>query len=311
MIARSTLRLIGRRVSVWIQATRPSSFTATVAPVALGLALAWRNGRFDPLTAALTLLGAVLLQAGANLINDYMDHRTGADSSASLGPSRVIQDGLLTPRQVLIEACICLGVGALLGIGLAGIGGWPVWAIGAIGILIAVLYTAGPAPLAYRGLGEIAVFLAMGPGIVAGAYAVQTQTVTPGVLLAATPIGLLVAAILHANNLRDLDSDRLAGKRTLATRLGRRGAQVEYAALIAGAFAGVLAGVALGELPPAALIVVLLLPSAYQLVRTASATTDVAELNHVLRQTATLHLRFGLLLAASVAAWAWLAGAVH
>lgn len=308
MIARSTLRLTGRRVSVWIQATRPKSFAATVAPVALGLALAWRDGRFDPLTAALTLLGALLLQAGANLINDYMDHRTGADSSASLGPSRVIQDGLLTPRQVLIEARICLGAGALLGIGLAGIGGWPVWAIGVIGILIAVLYTAGPAPLAYRGLGEIAVFVAMGPGIVAGTYVVQTQTVTPGVLLAATPIGLLVAAILHANNLRDLDGDRLAGKRTLATRLGRRGAQIEYAALIAGAFASVLAGIVLGELSPAALSVILLLPSAYQLVRTASTTTHVAQLNRVLRQTATLHLRFGLLLAASVVAWALAAG---
>lgn len=308
MIARSTLRLTGRRVSVWIQATRPKSFAATVAPVALGLALAWRDGHFNLLTCALTLSATLLLQAGANLLNDYMDHRAGADSSASLSPSRVIQDGLLAPRQVLIGAWICLGVGAMLGIGLAWIGGWPVWVLGAIGILIAVLYTAGPAPLAWRGLGEIAVFLAMGPGIVAGAYAVQTQTVTPGTLMAATPIGLLVAAILHANNLRDLDSDRLAGKRTLATRLGRRGAQIEYAALIAGAFASVLVGIALGALPPAALTVGLLLPSAYQLVRIASATTHVAQLNRVLRQTAALHLRFGLLLAASVVAQALIAG---
>lgn len=308
MMAHSALRHSRRRVSVWIQATRPKSFAATLAPVALGLALAWRDGRFDPLTAGLTLLGAMLLQAGANLMNDYMDHRAGADSSASISPSRVIQDGLLTPRQVLIGAWVCLAAGAALGIGLASIGGWPVWIIGALGVLIAVLYTGGPAPLAYIGLGEIAVFVAMGPGIVAGAYAVQTQTVTPGVLLAATPIGLLVAAILHANNLRDLDSDRLAGKRTLATRLGRRGAQVEYAALMAGAFAGVLAAIALGELPLAALAVVVLLPSAYQLVRTASASTHVADLNRVLRQTGALHLQFGVLLAGSVMLWTWAAG---
>lgn len=308
MMAHSALHHSRRRVSVWIQATRPKSFAATLAPVALGLALAWRDGRFDALTAGLTLLGAMLLQAGANLMNDYMDHRAGADSSASISPSRVIQDGLLTPRQVLIGAWVCLAAGAALGIGLASIGGWPVWIIGALGVLIAVLYTGGPAPLAYIGLGEIAVFVAMGPGIVAGAYAVQTQTVTPGVLLAATPIGLLVAAILHANNLRDLDSDRLAGKRTLATRLGRRGAQVEYAALMAGAFAGVLAAIALGELPLAALAVGVLLPSAYQLVRTASASTHVADLNRVLRQTGALHLQFGVLLAGSVMLWTWAAG---
>lgn len=308
MMAHSALRHSRRRVSVWIQATRPKSFAATLAPVALGLALAWRDGRFDALTAGLTLLGAMLLQAGANLMNDYMDHRAGADSSASISPSRVIQDGLLTPRQVLIGAWVCLAAGAALGIGLASVGGWPVWIIGALGVLIAVLYTGGPAPLAYIGLGEIAVFVAMGPGIVAGAYAVQTQTVTPGVLLAATPIGLLVAAILHANNLRDLDSDRLAGKRTLATRLGRRGAQVEYAALMAGAFVAVLAAIALGELPLAALAVGVLLPSAYQLVRTASASTHVADLNRVLRQTGALHLQFGVLLAGSVMLWTWAAG---
>ncbi len=308
MIARSTLQRSGRRASVWLQATRPKSFAATVAPIALGVALAWRDGRFNPITATLTLLGAVLLQAGANLLNDYMDHRTGADSTASLGPSRVIRDGLLAPRQVLIGAWVCLSAGAILGVGLAWIGGWPVWAIGALGILIAVLYTAGPAPLAYLGFGEIAVFVAMGPGMVAGAYAVQTQTVTPGVLLAATPIGLLVAAILHANNLRDLDSDRQAGKRTLATRLGRRGAQIEFVVLMAGAFIGVLAGVMVGALPLTTPVVAVLLPQAYRLIHTALSTTDVPALNGVLRQTAALHMRFGLLLAASVVAWTWAAG---
>jgi len=313
MTARSAHPRVNRRPSlwVWVQAARPQSFAATVAPVSLGLALAWRDGRFDALTAAATLIAAVLLQAGANLLNDYMDHRAGADSSASLGPSRVIEDGLLSPRQVLIGAWACLGAGATLGVGLACIGGWPVWALGALGVLIAALYTAGPAPLAYIGLGEAAVFVAMGPGMVAGAYAVQTQTITPGALLAATPIGLLVAAILHANNLRDLDSDRRAGKRTLATRLGRRGAQVEYAVLMAGAFAGVPAGIALGALPPTALAIVALLPAASTLVSTASSVTDTPALNRVLRQTAALHLRFGLLLAASVVAWGWLAGAAR
>ncbi|MCS7061711.1 MAG: 1,4-dihydroxy-2-naphthoate octaprenyltransferase [Anaerolineae bacterium] len=308
MTSQPSMRSADQRLWTWFYATRPQSFSATFAPVSLGLALAWQAGHFNLFSALVTLLAALLLQAGANLVNEYMDYRKGADSTASIAPSRVIRDGLLTPHQVWMGAWVSLGAGALLGIGLAWMGGWPVWVIGALGVLSAVLYTAGPLPFAYVGLGEVVVFLAMGPGIVAGTYAVQTQTITFSVLLAAVPIGLLVAAILHANNLRDLDHDRSVGKRTVATRLGRRGAQIEYLTLAGGAFVAVPVSVVVGALPPSALVVGILLPQLYSLIHIAFSREDMPSLNTVLRQTAALHLRFGLLLAASVVIWNWVAG---
>lgn len=281
---------------VWWRAVRPKSFTATTTPVAIGIGAAALDGRFALGWALLTLLGAILLQAGTNLLNDYFDHRSGVDSSASLSPSGVIQQGLLSPRAVLIGGALCFGLAALLGIALALHGGPAIWALGLLGVAIGVLYTAGPLPLAYVGLGEIAVFLAMGVGIVLGAYVVQTQRLSWAPALAGVPIGLLVAAILHANNLRDIPTDRAQGKRTLAARFGRRFARREYALLVYGAYALLLPLLAANRaMGLAALPTLLTLPRARELVREAFATEDVARLNRVLRGTAALHGRFGLL----------------
>lgn len=282
--------------SVWWLAVRPKSFTATTTPVAIGVGIAALHGVFAPGWALLTLLGAALLQAGTNLFNDYFDHRNGVDSSASLSPSGVIQRGLLSPRAVLVGGLLCFAIAAALGIVLALRGGLIVWGLGIIGVLIGVLYTAGPAPLAYIGLGEIAVFLAMGVGIVLGSYVVQTQQWSWAAVVAGAPIGLLVAAILHANNLRDIPTDRVQGKRTLAARFGRRFARREYAALVFGAYTLLLPLLLIDRrLGVSALPVLITLPNAIALVREAWATDDVARLNRVLRGTAALHGRWGLL----------------
>ncbi|HEY0734944.1 MAG TPA: 1,4-dihydroxy-2-naphthoate octaprenyltransferase [Herpetosiphonaceae bacterium] len=287
-------------LAIWWRAIRPKSFTATFTPVAIGIGCAALDSVFAPLWALLTLVAALLLQAGTNLLNDYFDHRNQVDSSASLSPSGVIQQGLLTPRAVLIGGGGCFGLAALLGIALALHGGPLIWLLGVIGVLIGVLYTAGPAPLAYIGLGEIAVFIAMGPGMVLGAYSVQTQGWSWTPLLAGTPIGLLVAAIMHANNLRDIETDRTQNKRTLAARFGRRFAQREYALLVLGAYSVLVPLLALDlRLGLSALPVLLTLPQAWRLVREAFATDDPVRLNRVLRGTAVLHGRWG---------WLWLLG---
>lgn len=289
-------------LAVWWRAIRPKSFTATFTPVAIGIGCAALDSVFAPLWALLTLVAALLLQAGTNLLNDYFDHRNEVDSSASLSPSGVIQQGLLTPRAVLIGGAGCFGLATLLGIALALHGGPLIWLLGVIGVLIGVLYTAGPAPLAYIGLGEIAVFIAMGPGMVLGAYVVQTQQWNWTPLLAGTPIGLLVAAIMHANNLRDIETDRTQGKRTLAARFGRRFAQREYALLVLGGYSLLLPLLALDlRLGLSALPVLLTLPQAWRLVREGFATDDPVRLNRVLRGTAVLHGRWG---------WLWLIGLI-
>lgn len=287
--------------ATWWRAIRPKSFSATTTPVLVGIGIAGLDGRFAPGWAVLTLLGALLLQAGTNLLNDYFDNRNGVDSSASLSPSGVIQQGLLTPRAVLVGGLLCFALAALLGVRLALHGGPIIWALGVLGVLIGLLYTAGPAPLAYIGLGEVAVFLAMGPGIVLGSYVVQTQQWSGAALLAGAPIGLLVAAILHANNLRDIPTDRAQGKRTLAARWGRRFAQREYALLVYGAYGLLLPLLLLdARLGLAALPTLLLLPHARSLVHEARTTEDYTRLNGVLRGTASLHGRFGSLWALGI-----------
>lgn len=288
--------------TVWWRAVRPKSFTATTTPVLVGIALAALHGAFAPLWAVLTLVAALLLQAGTNLVNDYFDHRNGVDTSASGNPSNVIQHGLLAPRAVLGGGLLCFVLGAAIGVVLALHGGPLVWALGVLGVVIGFLYTAGPFPFAYIGLGEIVVFVAMGPAMVLGSYVVQTSRFSPMALGVGVPIGLLVAAFLHANNMRDIAIDRAQGKRTLAVRFGRAFARREYRLLVLGAFVVLLllavfdTTLLLAALPPLATV-----PAALRLVRVADSSDDYAQLNGVLRGTAALHGRFGWLWAGGIA----------
>lgn len=281
--------------SIWWQAIRPRSFAATLSPIAIGIAIAALEGAFAPGWAVLTLLGALLLQAGTNLLNDFFDFRSGVDTPENR-PTSVLTQGRLSPRAVLIGGATCFVVAAALGIVLALRGGPIIWALGMIGVAIGLLYTAGPAPLAYVGLGEIAVFFAMGVAMVLGAYVVQTRAWSAIPALAGVPIGLLVAAHLHANNLRDIPIDRASGKRTLAARQGWRFARNEYAALVIGAYVALLLLLLIAPLiGVAGLLALTTFPRASALVREAYATTDYDRLNRVLRGTAALNGRFGLL----------------
>src|SRR5215472_9165601 len=217
--------------AIWFQAIRAVSLSAAAIPVLLGVAIAARDGFFAPGRMVLALIGAMAIQAGTNLINDYYDYTSGADSSESLGPSMVIQRGLLAPEQVWRGGLIAFAIGAVLGLVLVYLCGWPILAIGVPSVAAGYFYTARPIALAYVALGELTVFLFMGPVIVVGAYYVMALHFTWGALLASLPLGFLVAGILHANNIRDIDSDIIHGKRTLATFLGRTRANYELAAI--------------------------------------------------------------------------------
>jgi 1,4-dihydroxy-2-naphthoate octaprenyltransferase len=288
------------RWRIWLQAVRVFSFPASVVPIIVAAALAAAAGAFDAPLVVLMLVASVACHAGANLANDYYDDRRGLDTVDSLGPSKVIQQGLLSPAEVRRGMVVAFGIATLLGLVVVAVRGWPVFVLALLCLGAAYFYTGGPRPLGYVALGELTVALAMGLGMVGGAYYVLAGRVTTPVVLAALAVACLVAAILHANNLRDLEGDRAADKVTLATLLGRRNADREYAVLLAGAYVAVVlvAVVERGWWP--VLLVFTSLPRAVGLVRAAYAAATPAALNPVVRGTAALHLRFGLLLAGGI-----------
>ena len=215
-------------VGVWVQAARPRTLLAAVAPVTMGGALAWADGRFAPLPAAAALVGALLIQIGTNLANDYYDFRRGGDADDRVGPERVTQSGRVPPERVLRGAAVAFGLALLVGVYLVAVGGWPILVIGVLSLVFGWAYTGGPWPLAYHGLGDPFVLLFFGPVAVAGTYWVQALTLPPGPVVAGVGVGALNTAVLVANNLRDLESDRRAGKRTLAVAWGRGFGRAEY-----------------------------------------------------------------------------------
>ncbi len=223
-------------VAVWIQAIRAPSLSAAAIPVLLGVAVAAREGFFSFGRMILALVGAMAIQAGTNLINDYYDFRSGADSEQSLGPSMVIQRGLLSADQVWRGGIVAFAIGALIGLVLVYLCGWPILAIGIPSVAAGYFYTASPVSLAYVALGELTVFIFMGPAIVVGAYFVMAMHFSASAIWASIPLGFLVAGILHANNIRDIESDTRHGKRTLATMLGRAGANYELITLDVAAY---------------------------------------------------------------------------
>jgi 1,4-dihydroxy-2-naphthoate polyprenyltransferase len=267
----------------------------------LGASIAAYDGSFSPWLFLLTLVGSVAIQAGTNLINEYYDDLKGIDKVQVFGIGGAIQKGELSARAVLVAGLLAFSVGSAIGLYLVSVAGPFIFWLGLFSVLTGYCYTAGPFPLAYNGLGEVAVFIFMGPVMVIGSYYVQAQSVTLPVVLASLPVGLLVAAILHANNLRDLDIDRQFGKRTLATTFGRAGANLEYYILVGGTYVMLLLTVALGAMPWLTLIAAVTLPTAVRLMRTVAVEDEPHTLQPVLRQTAKLHMQFGTLL---VLGWA-------
>ena len=294
-----------RGLRVWLMAMRPLSFTAAIIPVLVGTGLA-ADQAFRPGLFVLTLLGSMALQGGTNLINDYYDHELGTDTAGSLGPSGVIQRGVLAPRAVLVGGLATFVAGAAIGLTIATVVGWPVLALGVASVLGGFFYTAPPLKLAYRALGEVTTFIFMGVIITMGAAYVQTEAFTWTAFLAAIPVGLLTAAILHANNLRDIEGDRAHDKRTLASLVGRPWADYELAALVLGAFALAIALPATGAAPLTALIALVALPRGLALLRGIRSARDALSLNRVLIGCVGLHLVFGLLWALGFALDAWI-----
>lgn len=283
----------------WLAAARPPTLPAAVVPVLVGTAAAFEPGaergmRIGPFVAA--LLASLLIQIGTNYANDAFDFWQSADTEERLGPRRLIQGGLATPRQVFIAACVCFGMAALIGLYLIAAGGWPILVIGMLSILSAVAYTGGPFPLAYHGLGDLFVFVFFGPVAVLGSAYLQRLTVPGAAAVASVPVGLLVTNILVVNNLRDIETDRAAGKRTLAVRIGRVGTRLQYIVSMAVALLVPLVyGLVRGD--PWLCLPLLTLPLAIHLVRTVVASIDGPVLNRALKGTGQLHLLFGTLFA--------------
>ncbi len=279
----------------WLVAVRPKTLTVGATPVAVGTAIAWHLGAFRPGAALLALVGALLLQIASNLANDVYDHRKGADTEDRLGPPRAAASGLLTEGQLFGGLAAVLVAALVAGLGLTWLAGWPILAIGLSGMVAAVAYTAGPYPLGYHGLGDIFVFAYFGLAAVAGTTFAQTGTWEPLALAMGGALGCFGAGVLTINNLRDIDTDVLAGKRTLAVRLGRRRTRAYFATLLAAPFAAVAAAVTAGALPLWSLVVAITIPRAVGIVR-AVARTDGAPLNPLLGSTAQLQALFGGLL---------------
>jgi 1,4-dihydroxy-2-naphthoate octaprenyltransferase len=287
---------------IWLMAARPRTLPAAVAPVLVGTALAATGDTFKPLTFVAALVGALFIQVGTNLSNDYSDARRGADTEDRLGPVRVTAGGLVPPRQVLIATYVAFGVAVLAGVYLIATAGWELLLVGAASILAGVLYTGGPRPYGYEGLGEVFVFLFFGVVAVAGSYFAQTEELDWEALVLAVPVGLLAAAILVVNNVRDLETDRRAGKRTLAVRLGRERARGLFAAMVAGAFLSAPLPWLLGSLSPWLLLSWIAGPLAVPLVRVVRTRTDGPSLNRALAGTGRLQLAFCVLLSAGLLA---------
>jgi 1,4-dihydroxy-2-naphthoate octaprenyltransferase len=285
---------------IWVMAARLRTLPAAVAPVLVGTALAGWAGDISWPRFVAALVGALFIQIGTNLANDYSDARRGADTEDRLGPVRVTAGGLVPPRQVLVATWVAFGIAVLAGSYLIAVAGWQLLAIGAASILAGVLYTGGPRPYGYTGLGELFVFLFFGLVAVTGSYFVQQESLRAEAWELAVPVGLLASAILVVNNIRDIDTDRRAGKRTLAVRLGRLRTRRLFAGMLVLAYVTALVPWLVGDLSAWVLLPWLTLPLAQRLVHVVGTRTDGPSLNGALAGAGQLQLLFCVLLSIGV-----------
>jgi 1,4-dihydroxy-2-naphthoate octaprenyltransferase len=287
---------------IWLMAARPKTLPAAIAPVLVGTSLAIEQGTFHPVSFLAALLGSIFIQVGTNLANDYSDARRGADTEDRLGPVRVTAGGLAPPKQVLLATYITFGMAVLCGAYLIAVAGPELLLVGVASILAGVTYTGGPKPYGYEGLGEIMVFLFFGVVAVVGSYYVQIQELPWRAFVLSVPVGLLAAAILVVNNVRDLETDRRAGKRTLAVRLGRERTRGLYAGIVGGAFVAAIVPWLAGSLTAWLVLSWLAIPLAIPVIRTVREKTDGPSLNGALAATGKLQLAFCILLCAGILA---------
>ncbi len=279
---------------IWWLASRPRTLPAAAAPVIAGSALAFYAGSFALIPALAALLGALLIQIGTNFANDVFDFKKGADTAERLGPTRATSAGWVTPGQMLVGMVAAFGLAALCGVYLVLIGGWPIVLIGLASIAAGIAYTGGPFPLGYNGLGDLFVFIFFGLVAVGGTYFVQAGTPTALVWWIAVGLGLLCVNIIVVNNLRDVETDRKAGKRTLAVRLGPAAARGQYVACQVGAFLAA-AGAWLTQTGPAwVLLTWLAIPLAVRWARVVGRENGRA-LNPALAASGQIELAYALL----------------
>ena len=280
-------------------AARVRTLPAAIAPVLVGTAAAELalRGSIHAGAFIAAMIGSILIQIGTNLANDYSDAKRGADTAERLGPVRVTSSGLIAPTRVLHATWIAFAAALGVGIYLATVAGPEILAVGAISIAAGVLYTGGPRPYGYAGLGELFVFVFFGLVAVNGSYYVQLEQIDVLPLLLSIPVGLLSTAILVVNNIRDLDTDARAGKRTLAVRLGREQTRVLYAALIAISFAWLPLALLLGNGPAWGLIALGSIPLALPPLAAVRHRIDGPALNGALAVSGLLLAAFSTLLA--------------
>ncbi len=290
----------GQRWRAWVLAARLPTLTASVSPVVVGTAAAAGAGMFQALPALAALVGAVGIQIGTNLHNDALDFLHGADTPTRRGPTRATQSGLIPARQVLAGAYLCFAIAALAGVYLVALRGWPLLVAGVLSIAAAMAYTANPWRLGYRGLGDLFVFIFFGVVGVVGSDYVQTGSVRAVAVAASIPVGLLITAILVVNNLRDIESDRAAGKRTMAVRLGARATRLEYILCLGVALIAPLAMWAAGLIGAWFWLPWLTSPLMFILGHTVLRRGDAPPLNRALKRTARLALIYSVLFAAAL-----------
>lgn len=287
------------KFQLWLMAIRPKTLPAAVGPVAVGSAVAFRDGAFAFVPALFCLFGAILLQIGVNLANDYFDFKNNIDSAERLGPVRVTQSGLIAPAEVKRGMIFCLFLALLIFLYLARLGGLPIVIIGTFSVLAALAYSGGPYPLASNGLGEVFVFIFFGLVAVGGTYFIQAGHLSLLALIAAVPPGLLITAIIVVNNLRDIDTDRQAGKNTLAVILGRQRTIVEFKLLLLLSYLIPPLMVLTGTAGTLILLPLVTVPQA-RLLAKKIVDHKGTELNELLAGTARLSLIYCLLFAAGL-----------
>jgi 1,4-dihydroxy-2-naphthoate octaprenyltransferase len=284
----------------WLLAARPKTLTAAVVPVVVGTGLAMGEGMAVLWPALAALAGAMLIQIGTNLTNDYYDFRKGADTHDRVGPTRVTQSGLIAPQTVLAAGAACFTLAVAVGISLVARGGWPFVVIGLASVLAGWAYTGGPYPLGYHGLGDLFVMVFFGLVAVPGTFYAQALRLVPAVWPAAVAVGATGTMILVVNNLRDVETDARAGKHTLVVRFGRGFGRAEYVALLLLALAMPVAMVALGWARLPVLLALGATPLVWPPLSRVLRSTGTA-LNPALGGTARFQAGFGLLLA--LGAW--------
>lgn len=282
-------------LAIWYQSVRAWSFTATATPALVGAAVALHAGYFSIVKLLLVLLGVLAIQSGTNLINDYYDYVSGADAPGILGPSMVIQDGLLTPDQVWWGGIVAMIIGSVFGLVLVAMCGWPILLVGVASVAAAYFYTAAPVAFGYHGLGDFFEFLFMGPIIVVATCYVMTLSFSWAAFLASLPVGFAVLGILHTNNMRDMEVDRTHGKWTFAAIIGRERSVQYLLAMNVAIYATALIGVFSGLLPWTMLVVLVTAPRAIKETRMAWAETDHAKLHTVHFLSVRLQLEVGIL----------------